>query len=216
MSIITARIAAASGAIYVVTVLVGGALMSSSDVVLSRFGYALAVLGFTAFVVFLGFVHRLLRHAEGPDGWLATVALAAGVLHSAVRFEAQAPRMVASFRGDELSPELAGVLVDLNGMAFVVTGLLLGLYCASAGAVCVAHRLLPRWLGWFGVVSGVLALAAGTVGMVDPASYLPVPFLAGLLWTLIASVLLAARPFGWTTARATAPIHVPNGVAVAE
>ena len=112
---------------------------------------------------------------------------------------------------------LAGVLVDLNDMAFVITGLLLGLYCASAGAVCVTHRVLPRWLGWFGLISGLLALIAGVVGMVDPESYLPVPFLAGLLWTLIVSILLTVRP-RHLPADAVDQVHTarPTSVAVGE
>ena len=189
----SARLAAASGAFYVIAVIVGNALMGADAGYLARAGYALAVLGFIAFVVFVAFMHRILRIAEGPDGWVATVALGAGLLHSAVRFEAQAPRMVEAYRGDALSPELARTLVDLNGMAFVVTGLL-GLYVASAGWVCVKHRLLSRSLGWFGLVTGVLAVLAGVVGMVDPDLYVPLAFLAGLVWTLVVSILLTVRP----------------------
>ncbi|HYN64209.1 MAG TPA: DUF4386 family protein, partial [Candidatus Limnocylindrales bacterium] len=194
MNVISARLAAASGACYVIAIMVGGTLMEADSVALARAGYTLSVLGFTAFVVFVGFMHRILCLAEGPDGWVATVALGAGLLHSAVRFEAQAPRMVEAHRGDALSPELARTLVDLNEMAFVVTGLLLGLYAASAGWVCVKHRLLSRWLSWFGLVSGVLAVVAGIVGMVDPDLYIPLPFLAGLVWTLVVSILLTVRP----------------------
>ena len=190
----TNRIAAATGAFYVIAIMIGGQLMASDAVSIARAGYLLAVLGFTAFIIFVGFLHRILRVAEGSDGWVATVALGAGLLHSAVRFEAQAPRMVVAFRGDAMSAELAGILVDLNGMAFVVTGLLLGLYCASAGWVGLARRVLPRWLGWFGLISGLLAVVAGVAGMVDPSSYLPVPFLAGLAWTLLVSILLTVRP----------------------
>lgn len=193
MNSIFTRLAAASGAFYVVAIMVGGSIMDAEAVGVARVGYALSVLGFTAFVVFVGFMHRILRLAEGPDGWVATVALGAGLLHSAVRFEAQAPRMVGSYRGDALSREIARTLEDLNGMAFVVTGLLLGLYCASAGWVCVTHRLLPRWLGWFGLVTGVLAVAAGVLGMVDPNLYIPLAFVAGLTWTLVVSILLTVR-----------------------
>jgi hypothetical protein len=194
MNVIFARLAAASGAFYVIAVMVGGALMESGSAAVARASYALAVLGFTAFVVFVGFMHRILRLAEGPDGWVATVALGAGLLHSAVRFEAQAPRMVGLYRGDGLSPELARTLEDLNGAAFVVTGLLLGLYAASAGWMCLKHRLLPRWLGWFGEVAGVLAVVAGVAGIVDPGGYIPLPFVAGLVWTMVVSILLTVHP----------------------
>jgi Domain of unknown function (DUF4386) len=188
------RAAAATGAFYVIAIIVGEQVMAADSALVERVGYGLIVLGFTAFVMFVAFLHRILRAAEGPGGWLATVALSAGVLHSAVRFGAQSPRMVVGHRGEALSSELARTLEDLNGTAFVVSGLLLGLYCAAAGAVCVRHGVLPRWLGWFGAVAGCLALAAGVVGMAAPDLYVPVPFLAGLIWTAIVSVVLTVRP----------------------
>jgi hypothetical protein len=188
------RVGAATGAFYVIAIIVGEQVMAADSAFVRRAGYGLLVLGFTGFVVFVAFLHRVLREAEGPAGWLATVALSAGLLHSAIRFGAQPPRMVVEFRGDALSPDLARTLEDLNGTAFVVTGLLLGLYCAAAGAVCLRHGVLPRWLGWVGAASGCLALVAGVIGMADPDRYLPIPFLVGLLWTAVVSIVLTIRP----------------------
>jgi hypothetical protein len=191
---ISTRAAAATGAFYVVAIVAGEQVMAVDSALLRRAGYGLTVLGFTAFVVFVAYVHRVLRTAEGPGGWLSTLALSAGVLHSAVRLGAQPPRMVVEYRGDGLPTDLARTLEDLNGTAFVVTGLLLGLYCAAAGVICLRRGVLPRWMGWFGAVAGWLALAAGVVGMADPDLYVPVPFLAGLLWTAIVSAVLTVRP----------------------
>jgi hypothetical protein len=160
---------------------------------LARAGYALVVLSFVAFIVFLAFLHRILREAEGPGGWVATLALGAGLVYAAVRFAAQPPRMVAFYR-DDLTPESARTLVDLNDTAFVSSGLMLGLFVAAAAWVFLVHRVLTRWIGWVGLGSGVLAVAAGVVGMAYPAGYFPVPFLAGLLWILVVSVLLTVRP----------------------
>jgi len=39
----------------------------------------------------------------------------------------------------------------------------------------------------------VLTIAAGTAGIVDPAGYVPIPFLLGLLWVLVISAVLAVR-----------------------
>jgi hypothetical protein len=64
---------------------------------------------------------------------------------------------------------------------------------AAAGAATLAARVLPRWLAIAGVVVGVLTIAAGTAGIVDPAGYVPVPFLLGLLWVLVTSGVLAFR-----------------------
>jgi hypothetical protein len=192
MTGISERLAAASGAAGVVVLIVGGEIFNG-DGPLARAGYALVVLSFVAFIVFLAFLHRILREAEGPGGWVATLALGAGLVYAAVRFAAQPPRMVAFYR-DDLTPESARTLVDLNDTAFVSSGLMLGLFVAAAAWVFLVHRVLTRWIGWVGLVSGVLAVAAGVVGMAYPAGYFPVPFLAGLLWILVVSVLLTVRP----------------------
>src|SRR5215218_3976615 len=104
MSGISERLAAASGAAGI-AVLVGGEIFNG-DGPLARAGYALVVLSFVAFLVFLAFLHRILREAEGPGGWVATLALGAGLVYAAVRFAAQPPRMVAFYR-DDLTPESA-------------------------------------------------------------------------------------------------------------
>ena len=192
MSGISERLAAASGAAGIAVLIVGGEIFNG-DGPLARAGYALVVLSFVAFLVFLSFLHRILREAEGAGGWVATLALGAGLVYAAVRFAAQPPRMVAFYR-DDLTPESARTLVDLNDTAFVSSGLLMGLFVAAAAWVFLAHRVLPRWLGWFGFGSGVLAVGAGVVGMAYPAGYIPFPFLAGLIWILVVSVRLTIRP----------------------
>lgn len=204
------RIGAAAGAFFVIAIIVGAEMeMSGSTAategpgilanlqrdptIVNRIGFAWALLGFAAFLVFLGYLHRVLRRAEGPDGWLATVSVGAGLLYLAIKVGAAAPIMAAVFRRDALTLEFARTLVDLNDAAFVVSGWAFGLFAAAAALSCLAHGALPRWLGWFGLVSGLLTLVAGTVGVVDPGSYNPLPFVAGLLWTLIASALLTIR-----------------------
>jgi Domain of unknown function (DUF4386) len=193
MTTIPTRLAAASGAFSALAVLIGAAIFDAEGTTLARTGYLLVVLGIVAFVVFVCFMHRVLLAADGPGGWAATLALGAGLLHSAARFEAQLPRMIESYRGDSLSPELARTVEDLNGMGFVISGLLMGLFVLTAAGVSVAHRVLPRWLGWFGVVTGVLAVVSGVVGMVDPNSYNPLAYVGGLVWVLAGSVVLTVR-----------------------
>jgi hypothetical protein len=219
------RIGAAAGAFFVLGIMVGGGMEMSGrtgaadgpgmlanlqrdSTVVNTVGFAVAIAAFVAFLVFLGYLHRVLRRAEGPDGWLATVSVGAGLLYLAIKVGSAAPLMAGFHRRDELTPDLARTLVDLNDAAFVVSGLMFGLFTAAAAAVCLVHRVLPRWVGWFGLVSGVLATVAGVVGIVDMQNYFPVPFLAGTLWVLIASVLLAAR-----RDRRTSPSDVAAGQA---
>ena len=69
MSGISERLAAASGAAGIAMLIVGGEIFNG-DGPLARAGYALVVLSFVAFLVFLSFLHPILREARGPaDGW---------------------------------------------------------------------------------------------------------------------------------------------------
>jgi hypothetical protein len=205
------RIGAAMGAVFVLALIAGGTMETSggwgaSDgpgiladlqrdpTIVNKVGFAIAIGAFIAFLAFLGYVYRVLRQAEGPDGWLGTVALGGGLLYLAIKVGSAAPIMAGFHRKNELTPDLARTLVDLNDAAFVVSGLMFGVFTAAAAATCLAHRVLPRSLGWLGLIAGLLTIPAATVGMLDMASYNPMPFLAGTLWTLIVSIVLTARP----------------------
>ncbi len=204
------RLAAASGAVYVLAILIGNAMYEAGKTgavdgpgllaglqrptsAVQTVGLVLEVLGFAAFVVFLGALYRILRRAEGVADWLAPTALGAGLVTVAVKIGSLGPAMAAQRRLDELTPDLARTLHDLADADFVVSGYTSGIFVAAAGAATLATRVLPRWLAIIGVVVGALTVAAGTAGIVDPAGYVPVPFLLGLLWTLVTSVVLTIR-----------------------
>jgi hypothetical protein len=210
MNAVSARLAAASGIFFFVALFVGNglALAGVPEVTdaasalarlqhdpgpLNRIGLSLEILAFPAFLVFLGYVYRVLRRAEGPDGWASGVALGGGLLYVAIKFGSITPVMVGFTRQDELSPELARTLIDLNDMAFVTSGLLLGVFCLAAAGSCLAYRMQPRWLGWSGVVVGALTVAFGVVGIVAVDSWSPLPFLGSGLWTLGFSIMLTVR-----------------------
>ena len=206
-----ARLAAASGAFYVVAVGVGNELdLSGSGEytddgagalaflqrdlgVVNVAGLVLVMLGFAAFVVFLGYLHTTLRRFEGPEGWVASTAFGAGLLSVAVKVGSIAPIVAGTYRKDELTPDVAQILVDLNGAAFVVFGLLFGLFVTATSIGCLAHRMAPRWLGWPGVVIGLAAFVAGLAGILAPDRYNPLAFVGGLAWTLVLSIVLTAR-----------------------
>ena len=190
----TQRLALASGAIYVLAILTGNGLYESgAGAPLQTVGLSLEVLGFPAFLVFLGALYRTIRRGEGPEGWLAATTLGAGLVTIAVKLGSLAPLMAANLRADELTPDLARTLDDLSGAAWVISGYTSGIFVAAAGAAVLATRVLPRWLGFAGVVIGVLTIAAGTAGVVDPGGYVPVPYLLSLVWVLGASSTMALR-----------------------
>ena len=205
-----ARIGAASGAVCVIAVMVGNGLalagwsgatdgpgvladLQREQSVVNIVGLSMELLGWAALVMFLGYLYRVLQRAEGPDGWLAPVAFGSGLIMVCIKLGSVAPLTAAWYRSDDLTMTTATTLSDLGGALFVVSGWATGLLVASAAGSALVSGVLPRWLGWSGMVSGVAALVAGTAGIMDPLDYIPLPFLAGLLWILITSVLLTAR-----------------------
>jgi hypothetical protein len=145
-----------------------------------------AVLAFvlaTAVPFLLFFVSSLrndLRRAGGT-GQLANAAFAGGVLaaagftilstvHLALAESASHARTIATTQ----------TLNVLDGNDFIPAAAGVGLLVFAAGASAIRHGGLPKWLGWVGVVIGVVAFT--------PAGFFA--FLAGGLWVLIASLLL--------------------------
>jgi hypothetical protein len=163
------------------------------------------ILGFAVFLAFLGYLHRVLRRAEGPDGWGAVVALGAGLVTTAVKLATASAGVTALVHLDQLTPDLARTLHDIGGAGFVVSGYLYGIFALAASGSAFVSRALPRWLSISGLVAGVLTVAAGTAGILDPAGYVPVPFLLCLAWVLVTSIVLVLRgrrPAPETPARA--------------
>lgn len=206
-----ARTGAISGAVCVVSVMVGNGLALAghsgatggpdlrADLVrppsaVNAAGLALELVGWAALVMFLGYLYGVLRRAEGDGGWLAPVAFGAGLVMVTIKLGSVGPLVAAWHRRDDgLSISAAETLSDLGDALFVVSGWATGLLVATAAGSALASRVLPHWLCWFGLVSGVATLVAGTVGILYPSDYIPLPFLAGLLWVLVTSVVLTLR-----------------------
>lgn len=206
-----ARIGAASGAVCVVSVMVGNGMAlagHSGDVdgpgvvadltgrpsAVNAAGLTLELLGWAALVIFLAHLYRVLSRAEGDDGWLAPAAFGAGLIMVCIKLGSVGPLVAAWNRRDEgLSVATAQTLNDLGGALFVVSGWVTGLLVAFGAGSALASGVLPRWLCWFGLISGVATLVAGTMGILYPRDYLPLPFLAGLLWVFMTSVVLTLR-----------------------
>ena len=124
-------------------------------------------------------------HAGPWWGWLATAALAGGVIAIAVKLASAAPMFASYVLRDGISPEMARVLTDMNSAAFVVDWLPTGMFAAGAA---LAARALGRILGWGGVVAG-----SGAVTGVHVLAANALLFLLCLLWILLVSVRLAVQ-----------------------
>ena len=130
-----------------------------------------------------------LRRAGGT-GQLANAAFAGGVL-AAVGFGilASVHLALAESAAHARTIGTTQTLNVLDGNDFIPAAAGIAVLVFAAGASAIRHGGLPKWLGWVGIVIGVVAFT--------PAGFFA--FLAGGLWVLIASLLLvrvrrAARP----------------------
>jgi hypothetical protein len=112
---------------------------------------------------------------------------------------------------DEISPETARVLTDMNGAAYVIDFLPYGLFVACAAGAALMTRTLGRILGWGGVAVGTVTAVALVVSGVHAMTTTPLPFLLCGLWILAVSVRLAIQRTSRTAAE-PAPAPMPAGV----
>jgi hypothetical protein len=135
-------------------------------------------------VAFLVFFASTLRHdlrRLGGTGQLSDAAFGGGVL-AAAGFAILATVHVALANAGE-SVATLGTTQTLNVLDnndFIPAAAGLAVLVFAAGAAAVRHGGLPKWLGWLGIVIGVVAFT--------PAGF--IAFLAAGLWILIVSVLL--------------------------
>lgn len=202
------RIGALTGAAYVVLVLIGNPLSTAGpagprpgphpsqlDIDYYRWlagstsgqlGLSLELLGFAAWVLFVGYLCTRVR----AGGWLANAALVGGVVSIAVKVASGAPWFAAYGLRNDISPETARVLGDMNAVAFGLDWLPIGLFVACAAAAAMMAHVLGRVLGWSGVIAGTVAVVYTAFAGVHVMSASALPFLLCLLWTLAVSVRL--------------------------
>jgi hypothetical protein len=134
------------------------------------------------FLLFFVSILRFELRRAGGTGQLANAAFAGGVL-AAVGFGILAFVHLALADAADSANTLATtqVLNVLDNNDYIPVAAGLGVLALGAGLSTVRHGGLPRWLGWVGVVIGVLAFT--------PAGFFA--FLASGIWIALAGILLA-------------------------
>jgi Domain of unknown function (DUF4386) len=164
------------------------------------------------FLWFLGSLRSFLRVAEGPTGRLSSVLFGGGVATAALATVASTAMTLGALR-PETNPQILQILYDLNLYVLPVGGFTLAAYAAAGGMVVLRSRVLPVWLGWGGLLVGLLQLLSAIAifgsksGAFNPHDGFVAfaAFIGFVLWTLAASVLLVRRAGLQTPAAAPAP-----------
>lgn len=210
------RIGAALGAAFVVLLFVGNSLATAGTDQSSHpsgaqvlkdtihqhssggatVGFVLEVLGFVAFFGFLGYLGDVLRRRgqSGESRMPAMTALVAGISMLAIKLGSAAPSTALDLDRHTLSPQLAQVLNDINGAAFVLSWLPFAIFVGATALALGEIGAVGKPTIWIGAVVGVAGVAIAVVGLHDTANANPVAFLLGMVWLLVVSVRLAVKP----------------------
>jgi hypothetical protein len=216
----TALAAALAAVLFVVLFVVGFAIQptgapNSGDSALKVLSYVgehrsrllvgdfLIACGTLPLMLLIATLHRLMRRAEGPDGWLSTAMVASGVTSTGAFVAGVALLATLAYR-PLTSPGVARMLLDAGFVTLNFSGIVLGGWVAAISAAALLHRVVPGWVGWLGVpvaalqVVGGGALARGD-GAFSPQGVIPLVAAAAVgVWALLLAVglLLVARREG--------------------
>jgi hypothetical protein len=220
------RIGAATGAAFVALIMVGNQMASSGPAESAHptgeqvlrdvahqassatvtAGFVLEALGFAAFIGFLGYLADVLHRrlpGRGPGGIAAGTAIVSGAVMLAVKLGSVAPLGALAIDHGHVSPQVAQVLNDMSGVAFIISWVPFAIFTGAAAAGLHRAGLVGRPTAYSGLALGAAGLALGIAGVHDPLGANPLAFLLGLAWLLAVSVRLAVRPGADASAGAT-------------
>jgi hypothetical protein len=156
---------------------------------------AAILIGFAAIFVlyFGGWLRRLLRDAEGPDGILSTVAFGGAAVFSAGAAVAGSVHLALPDLADDIDPVALQAIngIDFDMFLFFPVGI--GTMVLATGISAVRHGALPKWFAWASVVLGVL--------FASPVFW--IVFFIGPLWFLIIGIIGIRRALADGAAPAT-------------
>ena len=168
------------------------------------FAIALAVL-----TVFAAGLYRIIRRAEGQDGWLAIASLASVVAGAGIFEAGTALFMVVAYR-PVTDPAVVRAFWDAGWLAYNSAGFAFVAWIVIVVVVALRNRALPPWTAWIGVPvalinhAGPFAVSAGT-GASSPQGW--IALVVGLTF---AGWLLAISLAAWRSARP--PAAIPTAV----
>ena len=145
----------------------------------------LSALGSFAFFWFLAALYRALRATDGP-GALSVAAVAGGIAAGTAMLALFGPQTTGATTDEELlDPGAAVAFWRLSHTFFIAAEIAFAVLLAAASLLALRGVLLPRWLGWTGLVVAVLLL-------ITPIGWLALLALVPL-WLAAASVILFRR-----------------------
>jgi hypothetical protein len=151
-------------------------------------GWIVAGLGVFFFLWFLSALRRAVRRWEREDGYLTSLATIGGVVYATLALAALALNMGIRTMSDDtfhhtVYPGLIHAADDASYILHATGGAGAAVMIIGASLAAMRAAIVRPWIGWLGVVAGIIALA----------SILFFTQIAIAIWILVVSGLLFAR-----------------------
>ena len=140
------------------------------------------------FLWFIGALYGLLWRAENEGGGISSVALGGGLVFlvlvlAGAAVEIVYPATLARFGNFAPDAQLGFLSLTLSGWMYRFALVGMSVLIAATSVVVLSTGVMPRWLALAGFVAAVFALLRFLI---------PLGGILGLLWVLVASVLMLA------------------------
>jgi hypothetical protein len=133
--------------------------------------------------IFVGYLWATLRWASASPGWSAVAVIGGSVAIAGFLIAAGVHLALAEAADKNYSPDALRVLNALDADLFFGFAGGMALLMLGSGGALVTSAVFPSWLGWVGVVLGVLGFT--------PAGFFV--FLLSGLWVIVLSIVCYSR-----------------------
>lgn len=128
-------------------------------------GWIVSGLGVFFFLWFLSSLRRMVRRHEGDDGFLTALTTIGGVVYATLAFGALAINtgirtMSDDTYRDEVFPGLIHAANDASYVLHATGGAGASAMIIAASLAAMRAGAVRPWVGWLGIVAGILALAS--------------------------------------------------------
>jgi hypothetical protein len=208
------RVAAGSGLLHVIVVLIGVAIhQGSPDVGASAHDVATYVVGVSStqawignyvegvgyllFLLFATFLYSAFPRTAPSWKWFSVTALAAAIMYVTMSVGPGIALQEATVQWGKrgVSPQVVAALSDMADDVFFLSFIPVALFLGAVAVLAWWTNVLPRWLGMFAAGTAVLVLIAGALANLSAThGAAMLAFLVFSLWIVVTSITLLVRP----------------------
>lgn len=166
----------------------------------------LFALGLAVLTVFAAGLYRIIRRAEGQDGWLAIASLASVAAGAGIFGAGTALFMVVAYR-PATDPAVARAFWDAGWLAYNSAGFAFVAWIVIVAVAALRYRALPPWTAWIGIPVALINLVGPFAVSAGTGAFSPQGWFALVVGLTFAGWLLTITLAAWRSTRPPATIR---------